>query len=147
MLELSKYNFENVRLCNFDVYKTKYMNKTVYKEKEAFEQKEIGEGLLLAGWLRIQGLGSMVATFGTAAPIAVGGVILLPIMLLSGATFYAPFLLSKKKYRKAFKEEFLEIAEMTGFSAVSVVTSPIRHIIIPEKCYKTIQKPQNPFLT
>lgn len=145
MLELSEYNLDQIRLSDFDVYKTKYMKRTVEKEREAFENKDIGEGLLLAGWVRIQGSGTMFATFGTAAPIAVGGGLILSSMLLAGATLYAPFLLSKKKYRKAFKEEFLEVAGITGFSAISVVTSPIRHVILPEKCYKIYTKIEHPF--
>jgi hypothetical protein len=147
MLELSEYSIDQVRLSDFDIYKTKYMKRTVEAERDAFEEKDIGGVLLLAGWLRIQGLGTMFATFGTAAPIAAGGTILLPLMLLTGANAFAPFLLSKKKYRKAFKEEFMEVAEITGFSAISVITSPIRHVIIPEKCYKRHFEAEHPFST
>ena len=136
MLELSEYNIKQIRLADFDVYKTKYMKRTVAKERNVFHEKDIGEGLLLAGWVRVQGLGTMLATFGTAAPLAVGGSLSLITMGLVGLTLGAPFLLNKKKYRKAYKEELIEIAEMTAFSTISVVTSPIRHIIIPEKCYK-----------
>jgi hypothetical protein len=145
MLALSEYNIDQMRLSDFDVYNTKYIQKTVEKEITAFHEKEISEVLLLAGWVRIQGLGTMVATFGTAAPLAVGGAISLPLMVLIGATAYAPFLLSKKKYRKAFKKEFIAMAEMTGFSTISVITSPIRHVIIPEKCYKKYANIEHPF--
>lgn len=144
MLDLSQYNTNQIRLADFDVYKTKYMKRTVAKERNAFHEKDIGEGLLLAGWVRVQGLGTMIATFGTAAPLAVGGSLSLITMGLVGVTFGAPFLLNKKKYRKAYKEELIEMAEMTAFSAISVLTSPIRHIIIPEKCYKNF-KQEHPF--
>lgn len=145
MLELSEYNINQIRLSDFDVYKTKYMKRTVTKERNAFHGKDIGEGLLLAGWVRVQGLGTMFATFGTAAPLAVGGSLSLITMGLVGVTLGAPFLLNKKKYRKAYKEELIEMAEMTAFSAISVVTSPIRHIIIPEKCYKKCFEQEHPF--
>lgn len=145
MLELSEYHMDQIRLSDFNIYNTKYMKRTVEKERIAFHEKDISDVLLLAGWVRIQGLGTMVATYGTAIPLAVGGAISLPVMLLIGATAYAPFLLSKKKYRKAFVKKFIEMAEMTGFSTISVITSPIRHVIIPEKCYKKYAKIEHPF--
>ncbi len=146
MLPLSEYGLDQVRLSDFDIHKTKYMVRTVDEERAAFKERDIREGLLLAGWVRVQGTGTMFATFATAGPVAVGCGLLLPVMLIVCGTVMAPMLLSKKKYRKAAKKELIEVAEMGAFSAISVVTSPIRHVIIPEKCYKRMPKANHPFI-
>lgn len=44
MKSLSAYEieFDEIKLADFDLYKTKYMKKTVRRERNAFHEKDIG---------------------------------------------------------------------------------------------------------
>lgn len=129
-------DFDGVKLRDFDMFKTKYMTKTVTNERDAFSEKDFGEGLALAAWVRVQGTGTMLATIIEGTPLAIGGTLMIPLVVLSGVTVGAPLLLSKKKHRKEFKKMLGFFGGLAAFSTISVVTSPVRHVICPEKCYK-----------